>query len=1112
MRYAAALVALTAILLCALLTWAILEYEPAATPQAPSVAPSAKETVAVATTVQIGEEHSFVGTDASERNGASSRSNWRALAICAWLIGVAIMLLRAVCTAAGGARLRRQCRPLEDERILALVEQLRQSIGIARRVRVAVSQHISVPGVVGCIWPTLLLPVSMVSGIATDDLRAILAHELAHVKRYDYLVNFCQMLIEAIFFFNPAVWWISKQVRFEREACCDKAGIAATGQRIRYAEALAEWAQRLKNANVAAPAIGFGKPDDSGGMLERVRRIVIAGHRPRLTVSWYIAAITLIISLGILVGLWRGTTMTVALAGKLLTPQQRIDTIRKIEKSHPTFEKREYTREDEILISGSVKTIDGKPLGRRTSVRISSKRPNHGSTKCIDVSRGANAPFTRDGSLCVRVTYGNIRLHVYAKGYAPAFAGPLTAEPGGEIKDLNFILDKGFEGKVRVVNQDDEPVIGAKLVGDYLFSPGNSYDDINLTADENGLAVVEHAVERPARFTVTADGYEVEKFEDIRLSSERPAVLELRRAKKTTGTIFSKETGQPVPDAVIKLLIVDRRSGSHSFGPGHGRILATADDQGRFALTTLRSDSRYLLTVKAAGLGHKILYNVIAGQENMKVYLPSELRIKGRITGPLEKLRERNGKYVIGYSFGVSSDQHSHWSSGHKAEVEVRDGEGHFEIAATVGNRMRIGTGSYRMVLNIERERTGQVIIDLADPVTEAGQDYKSREVVLRFDYPEGAPAPEGELLFRYIDPEFAINTYKNQEVTIRNGQGRLKIPTPGKVAYDNTGMAGYWFDEKSEIKVPYAEEPFEITIPAVPAGSIYGEVFEHDGSKAGNVLVGIVVVEKSPLMGDSPFLNVRGKNSASDGELDTRYVISPLPLGGKYVVIAHKGDLYTVSDQIELDETQPIRQLDITLAKGRTFEVRIVDENGKPQPSVPVEFNYSTPWSHGYSRRASYTNVEGRLAIGRVNPNAPGVYRVVVKDVPGYRPVKMKVENFDRTLEVKLERGHVVTGTVVDDQTGWPIPRAEVYALPTDYRVPEPTTYLNADNVTDEQGRFRFSTMARREYQLNVRSAQVAKLSHAIVTGGDQKEITLRVKLSEWSKLKPRKPSAENE
>lgn len=1115
-RYVASLAALTAIVLCALFTWAVLEYEPAASGQASSVAALPERTVSDTISIENSQNGNFVKAEtfeAEEPPSGVGRSNWRIWAICTWLIGVTCMLLRTVYVAVGGARLRRRCRPLEDEHILALVEQLRKSIGIAQRIRVAVSQHISVPGVLGCVWPTLLLPVSMVSGVPADDLRAILAHELAHVRRYDYLVNFCQMMIEAILFFNPAAWWISKQVRFEREACCDKAGVAATGQRIRYAEVLADWAQRLKSTNVAAPAIGFGKADDSGGMLERVRRIVVAGHRPRLKVSWYVAGITLILSAAVLVGLQQGTTMTVALAGKLLTPQQRIDKITEIEQNHLTFANRDYTQADNITISGSVKTIDGKPLHKRTLIEIYSEGPNHhSSNKSIQISNQKNWPLTKDGTLLLNEKYGVIWLSITSKGYAPAFAGPLKTEPGGEIKGLNFVLDKGFQSALKVVNKDHEPISGAKLEGDYVVHSSYCSFGLNRTTDANGLAVIEYAAKQPAKLTVTVEGYEVETFSDIQLSPENPVVLELTRARETTGCVFSKETGQPVPGASFKVLMINRGSGSHSYDLDYGKTLAVTNDQGRFALRTLRGDSRYLMSVEAAGLGYRILYNVMAGQEDMKVYLPSESRIKGRTNGPLEKLRERDGKHVIGYSFGISYENHSNWTSSKEAIVEVRNGEGRFEITNIKGNRVRIGSGSYREVLNIENELPEEVLIDLTDPAPADGQEYKNRELIVKFDYPEGSPAPQGKLILKYIDPEFATNTYKNQEITIENGRGRFEIPTPGKVAYDNSGIAGYWFDEKSEIKIPYAEDPCTITITTVPAGTIYGEVFEHDGSKAKNVLVGIAVIEKSPLMGESPFLDVDGKNSAGDSDIDARYVISPLPLGGKYVIVAHTGDLYMVSEQVELDETRPIRKLDMTLPEGRTLELRILDENGKPKPSVPVRFDFDLQNGHGFSRQARYTDIEGKVVIDRFNPKVPGIYRVVVKDVPGYRPLTKDVENFDEPLEIKLERGKVVKGNVIDDETGWPIPGAEVYALPTDFSIPEPTTYLDADNVTDEQGRFKFSTMARREYQLHVRSAQLTNHRNGgIITGGDQKEITLQVKLSKWSNLKPRKPVEQN-
>ena len=97
-----------------------------------------------------------------------------------------------------------------------------------------------VPAVLGTIVPVVLLPLAVINEMPVAHLRMILAHELAHVRRHDYLVNLLQLLIEAVLFFNPAVWWLSRQVRIEREACCDALAVVATGSGPDYVRSLAE--------------------------------------------------------------------------------------------------------------------------------------------------------------------------------------------------------------------------------------------------------------------------------------------------------------------------------------------------------------------------------------------------------------------------------------------------------------------------------------------------------------------------------------------------------------------------------------------------------------------------------------------------------------------------------------------------------------------------------------------------------------------------------------------------------------------------------------------------------------------------------------------------------
>ena len=91
----------------------------------------------------------------------------------------------------------------------------------------------------------IAVPVSLLTELPPQAIRAILWHELAHIRRHDYLLNLIQMLVESVLFFNPAIWWVSRQIRIEREACCDALAVRRTGEPIVYSQALAAWAEPL---------------------------------------------------------------------------------------------------------------------------------------------------------------------------------------------------------------------------------------------------------------------------------------------------------------------------------------------------------------------------------------------------------------------------------------------------------------------------------------------------------------------------------------------------------------------------------------------------------------------------------------------------------------------------------------------------------------------------------------------------------------------------------------------------------------------------------------------------------------------------------------------------
>ncbi|MHC4743579.1 MAG: M56 family metallopeptidase, partial [Planctomycetota bacterium] len=451
LRYAAAVVSLILIVICGLVTWSIAGYQPP--PAAEQIAePTKPDSIAAGDSTKA--EQSVAPTIVAERQPSArvesedaAATNWQAWAMCVWLAGVVVMVGRIFYMVIGVKRIRRHCRPVEDEHILAILAELLAAMKISRRIRIALAEHILSPGVIGFIKPTLLLPVSMLSGMSVEDIKAVLAHELAHIRRYDCLMNFCQMVVEAILFFNPAAWWISRQIRIEREVCCDAATVAITGREIGYAQLLFDWAVKLpaKRGGAATAAMaGFGEDNNEGRMLDRVKRIVVKDHRPGARISWYMTLAMLAAVGVVLVGLWQGTNVTVTFAGKLLTPQERIEKSAEIEKTHgqPAYDPdyREKTADEEkVTLAGTIRTWDGRKLPRSADMNIYHSHRNSSAIEGVLIKSDESglAKFSTTAG------QGTFWLSAEVEGYAPFFAGPFKLEPGDEKTDFEIVLEKG---------------------------------------------------------------------------------------------------------------------------------------------------------------------------------------------------------------------------------------------------------------------------------------------------------------------------------------------------------------------------------------------------------------------------------------------------------------------------------------------------------------------------------------------------------------------------------------------------------------------------------------------------------------------------------------------
>jgi TonB family protein len=202
-------------------------------------------------------------------------ARWQA-AVLIWSAGVVLLSLHLLRGWLLVKRIRRSgAEPAADW--MPQMQRLASRLGIRRRLRLLESAWIEVPSVIGWIRPVILVPASALAGLPPAQFEAILAHELAHVRRHDYLVNILQSVIEVLLFYHPAVWWTSRRVRLEREHCCDDVAAEVCGDRVAYAAALTS----LEERRGATPAFAIGAHD--GDLLARVRRLVGVreiSHRP----------------------------------------------------------------------------------------------------------------------------------------------------------------------------------------------------------------------------------------------------------------------------------------------------------------------------------------------------------------------------------------------------------------------------------------------------------------------------------------------------------------------------------------------------------------------------------------------------------------------------------------------------------------------------------------------------------------------------------------------------------------------------------------------------------------------------------------------------------------
>jgi beta-lactamase regulating signal transducer with metallopeptidase domain len=1079
-RYRWCVGALLAVVFGGMVAWAVLERRPTVIHLSSAAIPAE---VAAPAAGRPASSPTVSATVTPGLAGLTPPGRWTPWLALAWLGGAAVMLARAGSLVMEAEKLRRGSCPLENEAVLQLIEEARRKLGLARRIQVVVTEQLTSPAVMGLVTPVLILPLSLVTTLPPGQVQLILLHELAHIRRGDYLVNLCQLLTESLLFFNPAVWWISRQIRQEREACCDALAIALAGEPLQYARTLAQVAG---HALAAAPA--FGDRQNPFGLKDRIQRLLVPGYRPALRLTWSALLGALFVGGGLLFLSALGTRAAVA---AILSPQERIA---RIEKKMTEFGENPAPKSNAgpVTVSVHLRTSDGSPLPKNKYVLIYAI--THGSQ---GVSPGNVA---EDGG----ATNSNIApadeilIAADFEGYAPVLAGPFNGRVTNRIDAGELTLGRGFEVSLHVSDADSgAAVTNAALHTQFIMLTGGQQfqHSRDVSPDAAGRVTLPLCIDQPLVVTVNAPGYEFidQRFE--RLSAGQTLEVKLKRGQVFAGRVVDKATGEGLPGAILRVIHEKGAQSDMQYQwTDDLRLLARTDAEGRFTVDKLRRDRRSWLGISAPG-HESVLLEAVAGAKDVTVKLGPELIVRGRVIGSLDGLQWIDGDPALSRAYSDVIDNGS-WGSFDWVRVRVSNGVATFQFTNGVAGPATLSGGDYREQRNVTAPMADWVV-DLTATGKKEELNAPKREVVFRFKHSSGVP-PRGS-----VQVEIPPNSDKNQpgehsaELEITNGEMHTEIAIGGRTGIRGTKhMVGYWFESFGlmSIEVTNGPGPQVIEIPLVPAGAIYAKARNADGTPAGGLMFGVSELKRAPNV-DKASLFEGGNDNRSD-DAPRKWVSGPLPLGGTYQVQGWRGNMFCFSKPVKLTEANPDAEIEMQFSPGRTFDGVVLDPDGKPLRDAELETAFNPQENNSVGLKSVFTDQRGRFRMENMTPEF-GEYSVRV-NAPGAMTERVKLEFGSQPQTIRLKRGRTLAGRVVQAGTGYAIPNTPVTAVDFDHpKLPMLRTQ------TDGDGRFEFSTMGEGNYTLSFGDGQLVPDKKFRADGNTN--VVLTVKLYERSKVKPK-------
>ncbi len=286
-------------------------------------------------------------------------------AVIVWLAGVFGLSIWHLGGWAQLQKLRRQMVRQVEPSLKANLRRLSDAMGISKAVDLMESALVQVPAVIGHFKPLILLPVSALTGLSTEQIEAVLAHELAHIKRNDYLVNMLQTVVEILGFYHPAVWWVSRKIRVERENCCDDMAVGVSGDKVGYVRTLA----LLEEIRAAQP--GLAVAASGASLFDRIKRLLGKDASDDEKANWLPSVVAVLLIAALLI------PTAVALNGNKLQDTENNKTQQLQQLVEEAYQSRYFVR---LVIGEDAMTFQGKQTKWNDLPSLLQQIPNRKNT------------------------------------------------------------------------------------------------------------------------------------------------------------------------------------------------------------------------------------------------------------------------------------------------------------------------------------------------------------------------------------------------------------------------------------------------------------------------------------------------------------------------------------------------------------------------------------------------------------------------------------------------------------------------------------------------------------------------------------------------------------